>query len=340
MHKVGYIEGVGEDSHRSNWSGDGPRPLAWAAWYPAADSAQDKMKYIGPPGFPLFVMGSVAAGVPLENSAGQRPVVLLSHGTGGSAQGMGWLGCRLAAEGFIVLAANHHGNTAVEAYLPEGFLCWWERALDLTALLEIHLKGGLFAGKIDISRVYAAGFSLGGYTVLALAGAITDVKLFDEWANGLQGQRGPREFPDIADHIPDLLATSAVFRASQDRQGHRYLDPRVKAVFTFAPAPPVRNFTVKSLASIDIPVGIMAGASDAEAPCEDCAIWLANQILNCNLMLLEENAVHYVFLCEATENGRVELSDICIDAKGVSRAAIHQKAADAAIKLFRLTEKA
>lgn len=284
-------------------------------------------------------MGRVAPRAPLRGNTMQWPVVLVSHGTGGSAEGMGWLGCRLAAKGFVVLAVNHHGNTAIEPYFPEGFLCWWERALDLTTILNILSDTNFFAGKIDLSRVYAAGFSLGGYAALALAGAITDVKLFDAWASGQQGVRGPREYPDIADRIPDLLATSAVFRASQERQGNLYRDQRVKAVYAFAPAPPVRGFTAGSLASIDIPVGIMVGASDTEAPCEECADWLANQIPNCNLSLLGPEVGHYVFLCEATKNGKAELPNFCVDAVGVNRTSIHQKAADAAITLFRSSEK-
>jgi hypothetical protein len=47
---------------------------------------------------------------------------ILSYGTGGSAEGMGWLGQRLACLGYICIGVNHHGNTAIEPYRAEG-LC-------------------------------------------------------------------------------------------------------------------------------------------------------------------------------------------------------------------------
>lgn len=48
----------------------------------------------------------------------------------------GWAG-RLR-RGYVVAAVNHHGNTSREPYLPHGFLLWWERAKDLTAV-PVHV---------------------------------------------------------------------------------------------------------------------------------------------------------------------------------------------------------
>ena len=234
----------------------------------------------------------------------------------------------------MALAVNHHGNTAIEAYRPEGFLCWWERARDLSFILDHLATKGLFAAKLDLSRVFAVGFSLGGYTVLALAGAITDLGLFEEWLSGQGKPRGPREFPDLAEHVPSLLATSAEFRISQARHGLSYRDPRVRAVLALAPAPPVRSFSIESLRSMQVRVGIMVGPSDKEAPAQECAVWLANKIRDCELMLLEPEAGHYVFLCEATDAGRHAQPEICLDPPGIDRASIHDRAVEAAARLF------
>jgi predicted dienelactone hydrolase len=335
MFKTGFIEGSAADAERSNWSGDGPRPLTWAAWYPAEDAAVEEPGFIGPPDQPLFVMGPLARGARLSESAKRWPVVLVSHGTGGTATGLGWLGCRLAAAGIVAIGVNHHGNTAIEPCRAEGFLCWWERARDLSVILDQLASGGIFAGRLDLSRVYAAGFSLGGYSVLALAGAITDLTLFEEWSSRQGGMRGPREFPDLGDHATRLLATSAQFRDSQARHGRSYRDPRLKAALALAPAPPVRGFTPDSLASITLPVRIMVGQSDAEAPADGCAAWLASHLPNCELTRLGREVGHYVFLCEATETGRRMMPAVSVDATGVDRGAIHQRVADVAIRLFR-----
>ncbi len=335
MCKVGFIDGRFFDDERNDWSGAGPRPVSCAAWYPADPEAPERIHLLGPPGRPLFVMGQTAGRAPMDARVETAPVVLISHGTGGSAAGMGWLGCRLAAEGYVGIAVDHHGNTAGEPYLAEGFLCWWERARDLTVALDRLSWDGPLAGRLDETRAFAAGFSLGGYTVLALAGAITDMRHFEAWMKRQPGPVGPREFPDIADHIDRLLAGSPVFRRSQTRQGESYLDDRVKAVFACAPAPPVRAFTEASLKGIEVPVGMIVGGGDREAPHEAGATWLDRQLADSRLTLLGPDVGHYVFLCEATEAGKALEPEICVDAPSVDRRTIHDQAAALAIDLFR-----
>jgi len=51
-----------------------------------------------------------------------------------------------------------------------------------------------------------------------LLGAITDMTLFLDWARDKPWGNGPREFPDLGEQATSLLKTSAVFRASWNRQ--------------------------------------------------------------------------------------------------------------------------
>ena len=336
MYKAGYAEGRLHDPHRLNWHGDGLRPLVWSAWYPAAGSAIEVEKFIGPPDCPVFRMGQVAPAAELSDAVEKWPVVLLSHGTGGAAQGLGWLGRRLASRGFISLAVSHHGNTAIEPYLPEGFLCWWERASDLTTVLDLLDKESIVANRLDMASVFASGFSLGGHTALSLAGAITSLSNFQDWlASQGGGGSGPIEFPDLVSHIPELLIRSEQFRVSQKRHSGTYRDARLKAATVFAPAPPVRSFLPGSIANIAIPVSIMVGQSDTEAPHDECAVWLVNQNPAFNLTLLGHDVGHYVFLCESTEFGKNAEPGLCVDSPGVDRNAIHDRIAELTEALFR-----
>ena len=204
MTLCGYQEGLLTDPSRSNWQNDGPRPIAWRAWYPTGEEAP-----VTSFSYSTFEMGAVALDAPV--SSPRLPVVLLSHGTGGTAESLGWLARSLAAEGYVVLGVNHHGNTAAEPYRAEGFLCWWDRAADLSCLLT-SLSDGAFADALDLDQVYAVGFSLGGYSVLSLAGARTSLEAFDKWRQiaGIATE-GPAEFPDAGSQIPKLLETSEVF---------------------------------------------------------------------------------------------------------------------------------
>ncbi|WP_028793659.1 alpha/beta hydrolase family protein [Thalassobaculum salexigens] len=337
---VGAASGLFLDPTRSDWDGTDPRPIAWTAWYPAAADTPDPAPATTGP-HDLFLAPAVAQGAALSPARARWPVVLLSHGTGGRSEGLAWLGVRLAGAGYVCLGVSHHGNTEIEPYRAEGFLCWWERPRDLSVALDMLLQDPLFADRLDMDRTVAAGFSLGGYTVLSLAGAVTELARFQDWAQTQPGAPGgPREFPDLSDRFEDLLRRSAPFRASLERQSRSYADPRVRAVVAFAPAPPVRGFRPDSLAGIRLPVSIMVGRADLEAPHEDCALWLRQQNPAFAVELLGETVGHYVFLNEATDFGRAEAPEICLDPPGIDRRAIHDQAAAFAEAHFRRTLEA
>ncbi|WP_321377585.1 alpha/beta hydrolase [Rhizobium sp.] len=336
MFEVGFTTGKVEDSGRSNWDGDGPRPLAWSAWYPTEDTATKAAISEGS-ARSFFLTAEVVSDAHLASRQETYPVVLLSHGTGGTAAGLAWLSWRLAKAGFVVIGVDHHGNTASEQYRPEGFLCWWERARDLTVLLDHHTVEGQFAGRLDLDRTFAAGFSLGGYTVLSLLGAITDMTLFLDWAHDKPLGNGPREFPDLGEQVARLLETSAVFRASWNRKSLSYEDSRIKAALLCAPAPTVRGLTGESLSKIAVPVAIAAVGADIEAPSDLCAAWVHEQLPSSTMGLLDPMAGHYAFLCECSEWGKVRETEICADAPGVDRRWIHDRAAALAIELFSKT---
>ncbi len=329
QYKCGYLEGILFDKNRTNWSATGPRPIAYSAWYPAhAETEATLLQYGGNPNEPLFEMGAVAKGVEISNHQHLYPLVLLSHGTGGSAQGMGWLGCRLAEMGYISIGISHHGNTSLEPYVAEGFLCWWERALDFTFLLDNLHQQPVLSTHCNLDKISAVGFSLGGYTVLSLAGAITSLDQFKHWLDKQPDYRGgPKEFPSLDQEIDRLMKTSRPYQDARMRHDADYYDSRIKAFVTLAPAPPVRALTLQSLQSIKSPVLIIAGEADTEAPFEQCAKWLTKQNLDFKLASLGSSVGHYVFLCNCTKYGKAIEPDICIDSDSVNRDDMHTKTA-------------
>jgi predicted dienelactone hydrolase len=136
MAKVGQCTRAWTDPHRANWAGTGPRPLLTEVWYPAPDTVVESDIDIGPLGQPLFTAGKAARDAALVGTPRHLPCLLLSHGTGGSALQLGWLGTALAAQGYLVASVNHHGTTSVEPYTARGLGLWWERAQDLRAVLD------------------------------------------------------------------------------------------------------------------------------------------------------------------------------------------------------------
>ncbi len=121
----------------------------------------------------MFADNAVFYGTPVLKDAmplaGQHPVVLMSHGWGGNYARMAWLSAALAERGAIVVAVNHPNSTTFDLDLDEAFN-HWTRAEDLSAALDSVLKDPTFAPLIDETRIYAAGFSYGGWTALSLGG--------------------------------------------------------------------------------------------------------------------------------------------------------------------------
>jgi predicted dienelactone hydrolase len=329
---VGFEEGYLEDTSRPNWDGNGPRPLSWAAWYPASDGAVQREHFLGPASAPWFTIGLSARGAPLLSTHHRYPVVVLSHGTGGNVLSLGWLGRRLAQHGFVAVGVNHHGNTTREPYRAEGFLCWWERARDLTVLLDQIATQSEFSDRLDMDNVFVAGHSLGGCTAIALLGAVTTASRFQPSPTNRDFARGVREFPDLADHLPGLLERSMVFRESWARMSNSYRDVRFKAALVLAPGRSVLGLDEKSVGSIEAPIQIVVGGADAVAL---SAIWLRERLRSGTLDMLAPDVGHYVFLPEATETGRRVEPNVCLDASGVDRAAIRERVTRMAVELFR-----
>ena len=66
---------------------------------------------IGAPGRQIFQGHPIAADAALSSAQAKYPLLLLSHGTGGSADSLDWLGAGLAAAGYVVAGVNHPATT-------------------------------------------------------------------------------------------------------------------------------------------------------------------------------------------------------------------------------------
>lgn len=208
------------DPARPRWDGDGPRPVRTYLWRPPAESS---------------------------------PLALLSHGHGGHARELGWLAEALLADGFAVAAPEHHGCTANDL-LPEGFAFGWERARDLTFVLD-QLDDG------DPRRVVAAGNSGGAYAVAALIGARLDRDVYEGLMTGESELR-----TELVRRNPHLSPGDLLDAATAS-----YADDRISSAFLMAPVlGPMLDR--RSLNAIETPVRLRWGVTDDIAPPGDNAL--------------------------------------------------------------------
>ena len=82
--KVGVATRAFVPAEPYEWRGDAKHALATMIWYPADPGAEEKPQLLGPPGNPLFDGGRAAADAALAPTPAKFPLIVLSHGTGGT----------------------------------------------------------------------------------------------------------------------------------------------------------------------------------------------------------------------------------------------------------------
>ncbi|MBL6455704.1 acetylhydrolase [Belnapia sp. T6] len=116
----------------------------------------------------------------LPEGAAPAPVVLVSHGLGGSREGLAYLGRALAGAGFVAIHIQHPGTDASLWQGRGDFSALGAAALDPGQALA-RLRDGVFAldeigrreslrGRVDTGRLAVAGHSYGAWVVQHLLG--------------------------------------------------------------------------------------------------------------------------------------------------------------------------
>jgi predicted dienelactone hydrolase len=127
-----YVTVPGNTALRSDTSGR----LKLVLWYPVSAPTAVRPIVLGPPHAPYFSKGRAAVDAPVADTPAHFPLVVVSHGTGGTAMDLAWLCAGLAARAYIVAAVNHPGNNALERPTVPGSTVWWLRADDLSRVID------------------------------------------------------------------------------------------------------------------------------------------------------------------------------------------------------------
>jgi predicted dienelactone hydrolase len=153
---------------------DRGRPLVADVWYPVdPDTTGEPSVYSFLPGIE-FASETALADVPVSDE-GPFPLVVYSHGSGGLRYVASFFTELLASHGFVVVAVDHVGNTAVELVTgdePPRDQVSLDRVLDVQFVIDEMLAASqqaddAFADSIDPERIGVTGHSYGGFTTFA-----------------------------------------------------------------------------------------------------------------------------------------------------------------------------
>ena len=232
---------------------------------------------------------SNALDAPPVASDGPFPVAVYSHSSDSDGLLAYAYAEHLAEHGWIFLAPNHVGNTALDrladtqitraralALRPADVVAsldWLENAADTIGL----------EGAVDTGDALMIGHSRGGTTALMIAGAQLDVD-----ALVAECERDPED-DDDCDAYEDPAVASALESS--------HLDGRFAAVVAQAPAG-VPELAEGELAGIEVPVMLMTGDLDMTTPDADTAWDLLDGRQDVWIRLPEGGHLSFLSLCD------------------------------------------
>ncbi|MBJ3776308.1 alpha/beta hydrolase family protein [Acuticoccus mangrovi] len=296
-----------------------PAGLTVGVWYPTDAAAPQE------PNTPF--RQALALGAPVAGK--DLPLVVISHGNGGWMGGHADLALALARAGFVVAAPNHRGdNSEDESASPAEWMV--SRPADIRATIDYLATDWPAAGAVDAETVGLYGFSSGGYTALAAAGARPDLALARHHC-----EEDPAEF------ACRIGIVSGMGDAGAEADPDAFVaDPRIGAVALAAPGLAFA-FPAEALATVDVPVALWSGAADERVPHATNGAHVAAALPHLTRVTVVPQAGHFAFLAPC--NPRLKAFNrriwdmVCVDAEGFDRAAFHGELNAALVAFFEAT---
>ncbi|TCL74692.1 alpha/beta fold hydrolase [Rhizobium sp. BK251] len=307
---------------------EGDRPMHVSIWYPTASDINPVLlgetpAFIGQP--------VIKDAAPV---AGPHPLVVISHGYGGSWRNLSWLAADLVSRGYVVAAPDHPGTTTFDMLKPDT-VALWNRPGDLSRTIDALIAQPDLTGGIAAGRIAAIGHSLGGWTVVELAGGRFDTVAVTENCMADFGPLYCKIFEALG--IGRDAANAAALGADLS-------DSRIRAVITLDLGPG-RGFTPESLAAVQIPMMVLAAAEDVDkdsaekaniaATNKDSAYLASHLPAATTVYIPVPGTLHFSFmqLCKPGAAGLIEEeapgeSIVCRDGSGGNRDTIHGQVAD------------
>lgn len=199
-------------------------------------------------------------------AAGQRRLVVISHGSGGSPWVHADLARSLVAAGHVVAVPQHQGDNIDDPSSP-GPDSWARRPREVSQAIDRVAGDPRLAPVLQLDAVGVFGGSAGGHTALSMAGGAWSASRFRDHCL----QHMADDFSSCVGFITRLdgswldapklwLARRVIAWRFNDEQLQRHTDHRVRAVVAMVPF--AADFDPASLAAPAVPLGLVTAALD------------------------------------------------------------------------------
>jgi predicted dienelactone hydrolase len=256
--------------------------------------------------------------------AGQAlPLVLISHGTGGSLSSHIDTANALARAGFVVLAVTHIGDNAQDQSYAGNRIDLIDRPRQAKVALDWVLSS--WPGRLNLNprRIGVFGFSLGGFTSLVLVGGAPQIARMAQLCDSM---------PDAPECV--FIKTVHGDQLSQSTEvAHWIHDERIKAAVIAAPAASYL-FGPGDLREVSVPIQLWRVENDSQAPDAWNGAVVRDNLKEHPDSHLVQGADHFVFLAPCSDALAAVAAQICRDPGGFDRAAFHRAFNQAVVDFF------
>ncbi|MCR6476235.1 dienelactone hydrolase [Variovorax sp. ZS18.2.2] len=239
------------------------------------------------------------------------PLVVLSHGYGGSFLGHHDTAQALADAGFVVAAISHSDdNYQIRGGPNDRVVALATRTTDIKRLLDYMLVQWPAHERLAADRIGFYGFSRGGYTGLVLAGARPDFERLP-----------PRPGPPCATAPASPACAQMGQRFKELLAAPLAHDVRIKAAVIADPLSMV--FTAEGLKNVTIPIQLWTSALGGDGVTPDSVAAVRRNLPAAPDWHVAEKAAHFGFLAPCSAPQLEAKAEICRDAPGFDRVAFH-----------------
>jgi len=248
-----------------------------------------------------------------------HPLIVMSHGNGGSMDGHYDTALALAHAGFIVAAMTHSGDNYRDQSRATQLA---DRPRAVHAVIDTMLTTWPGHAAIDADRIGVFGYSAGGFTALVSVGGVPDL-----------ARVAPYCAAHEATYVCQLLKRHPVGAAGPVPMRAWIADRRIKAAVVAAPAIGF-TFAPDGLRNVPVPVQLWRAEDDHVLPAPDYAEAVRDALPRPPEYHVVPGADHFDFLAPCTEALAGVAPTICQERSGFDRAAFHQTFNQEVVRFF------